>query len=538
MAKLHSRNQKNYEFPFVSPETQSYILSLTASELSQVISQGKISSVQVVSTYCQRAHNIGRSYNLTAEENFDQALELAKICDEDLSKGCLRGSLHGVPFSVKDHITMKGCISSAGMIWLLDHPDEETAITVKILIEEGGIPFVRSNVPQAISWIETENAIYGRADNPWDRFRTPGGSTGGEGGLICSRSSPLGIGTDIGGSIRSPCNNCGVYGFRPTPQRISLDGVRTASDYDDLTNYDIIAGGQGPMGRSVDDLVMIIRAWMKEKMFRFDPVIVPLPFDEKMFGDKKRLKIGYFYDLPCFMSTGYVKEAILRCGRELSKNHEVVSFEFKNAHEIVQIFIKLISVDGNTHLKRALHNEPPMDFYKLQFFTSDHPWVTNSIKTILKALGHKRLHSLMDSQSYISPSEYISLYRQAEKICQEAIDQWANEGLDIIICPTLGVAAPYHGGAAQTIPGLAFSYIWNLLKFPSGIVPVGLVKNNEVGYKDEFNDPITQGCCDQMQNTEGMPYGIQIVAQPYKDEIALRVMKEVEGIFDFHKYAL
>lgn len=96
---------------------------------------------------------------------------------------------------------------------------------MELLRDAGAIPFVRSNVPQALMLPETDNNVWGRTSNPWDVSRSVGGSSGGEGGLIAFGASPLGIGTDIGGSIRNPAHVCGIVGLKPTPHRISHQGV-------------------------------------------------------------------------------------------------------------------------------------------------------------------------------------------------------------------------------------------------------------------------------------------------------------------------
>ncbi len=119
--------------------------------------------------------------------------------------------------SIKDHIGEKGRISSVGAEHFADFTSEEDAKCVELIKKEGGIPFVKSNNPQLVFVFETFNRIYGMAANPHNPKRSCAGSSGGEGGLIASKCSPLGLGTDIGGSIRGPGAFNGVYGFKPTP---------------------------------------------------------------------------------------------------------------------------------------------------------------------------------------------------------------------------------------------------------------------------------------------------------------------------------
>lgn len=109
---------------------------------------------------------------------------------------------------------------------------------------------------------ESANRIWGAARNPWDASRTPGGSSGGEAALVAARASPLGIGTDIGGSIRIPAHFCGVFGFKPTPDRISNRGVAVPRPGNRPSGQIAVKSTAGPFGRSVADLRLVMRAWL------------------------------------------------------------------------------------------------------------------------------------------------------------------------------------------------------------------------------------------------------------------------------------
>ena len=124
-------------------------------------------------------------------------------------------------FKVKLQIEEKGRISTVGCAHMVDYIGREDAISVRMIREAGGIPFVKSNNCQIVFSMNTDNFIYGIAQNPYNVFRTTGGSSGGEGGLAATKCSPLGLGTDIGGSIRYPAAFNGVYAFKPTPYRVS-----------------------------------------------------------------------------------------------------------------------------------------------------------------------------------------------------------------------------------------------------------------------------------------------------------------------------
>ena len=146
------------------------------------------------------------------------ALELEKVPEEQ------RGHLYGLPMSIKECFKVKGYYATAGMSRFLDHPTPEDGQFVKGLKDNGAIPFCLTNVSQTMKSYGCSNPIYGVTSNPMSKLRSPGGSSGGEASLIASGGSLLGIGTDVGGSLRIPAHFCGAVGMKPTTGRIYQKG--------------------------------------------------------------------------------------------------------------------------------------------------------------------------------------------------------------------------------------------------------------------------------------------------------------------------
>lgn len=176
--------------------------------------------------------------DIVAEEAFAQATEAATAlahevsaseskdrAEEDALLGVNSKPLLGVPISVKDQIDMAGFDSTCGLAARCFKPAKDDCILIKLLIDKGAIPFIRGNVPQCLMLPESDNNVWGQSKNPHDPRTTPGGSSGGDAALVAYRATPLAIGTDIGGSLRIPAHYCGIYTFKPTPQRISLKGI-------------------------------------------------------------------------------------------------------------------------------------------------------------------------------------------------------------------------------------------------------------------------------------------------------------------------
>ncbi|NXQ75057.1 VDHAP protein, partial [Quiscalus mexicanus] len=189
-----------------------------------------------------------------------------------------KGLLYGIPISIKDHINCKGHVSSGGMVKFLGQVKEEDSVIVQVLKHQGGIPFVKTNIPQTMINYDCSNLIFGQTLNPLNPQKSPGGSSGGEGALIAGGGSILGMGSDIAGSIRLPSSFCGLCGLKPTGNRISPPG----SSAGDRPFVLAVAGVLGPMARDVDSLALCMKALLCQEMFQLDPSVPPIPFNEQV----------------------------------------------------------------------------------------------------------------------------------------------------------------------------------------------------------------------------------------------------------------
>ncbi|NXE39658.1 VDHAP protein, partial [Ptilorrhoa leucosticta] len=195
---------------------------------------------------------------------------------QKLKKQKEKGLLYGIPISIKDHINCKGHISSGGMVKFLGQVKEEDSVIVQVLKHQGGIPFVKTNIPQTMINYDCSNLIFGQTLNPLNHQKSPGGSSGGEGALIAGGGSILGIGSDVAGSIRLPSSFCGLCGLKPTGNRISPPGCS------DSPFVLAVTGMLGPMARDVDSLALCMKALLCQEMFQLDPTVPPIPFDEEV----------------------------------------------------------------------------------------------------------------------------------------------------------------------------------------------------------------------------------------------------------------
>lgn len=247
------------------------ITALGAAALSAKIRNHELSCIQVTEAFCHQAAVAQQLTNCLTEIFFTEAMEQARQLDDMLkTTGRPIGPLHGVPVSIKDQINIKGQHTAAGYISFARNPArDQDAQLVEVLRNAGAIMYCKTNNPQCMMTLDTVNNIYGRTVNPWNNKIGPGGSSGGEGALLAMHGSPLGIGADLGGSIRIPAAYCGLYGFKPSAKRVSLRGSECT-----MSGQESIVAAAGPLAHNVEDLELFLqvnsdaRPWLKEPLLR------------------------------------------------------------------------------------------------------------------------------------------------------------------------------------------------------------------------------------------------------------------------------
>ncbi|XP_059583770.1 vitamin D3 hydroxylase-associated protein isoform X3 [Alligator mississippiensis] len=320
----------------------SRILSLPLVELAEKLKEGSLSAESVLYTYVDKA--------LAATRELNCLRQLIPECEEqlrDLQGQKEKGLLHGVPISIKDHISYKGHLSTCGFAPFLGPPEQEDSVLVQVLKRQGAIPFAITNIPQSLFNYDCSNAIFGQTLNPWDHRKSPGGSSGGEGALIAAGGSILGFGSDLGGSIRLPSSFCGLCGLKPTGKRLSLSGVTSP-----VPGLLSVTGTIGPMARDVDGLALCMRALLGEDLFQLDPTVPPIPFNEKLFCASTPLRIGYYETDGYFLLPPCMRRAV-RETRDLLQEagHTLVPFAPPRVDYVVnELFMRGVFADGGSTL--------------------------------------------------------------------------------------------------------------------------------------------------------------------------------------------
>jgi amidase len=221
--------------------------SRSATDLAELIQKKEVSSVEVVESHLRRIEAVNPSVNAITVVLGESALEAARIADANPGTG----PLHGVPFTVKENIDCTGSATTQGVPALAEAMPPRDAPVVERMKAAGAIPIARTNLPEFGLRISTSNPLRGRTLNPWDPTRVAGGSSGGEASSLATGMSPIGLGNDIGGSLRNPAYCCGVIGLKPTTGRIPH---ASSLPPEDPGLAEQLMGVEGPMARHVKDV--------------------------------------------------------------------------------------------------------------------------------------------------------------------------------------------------------------------------------------------------------------------------------------------
>lgn len=225
----------------------SELFYLDATRLAELIRTREVSPVEVVQAHLDRIDAVNPKINAIVTVA-PSALASARVAETAIIAGEELGALHGVPFTVKDSIDTAGILTQRGSPIFKGRIPEIDATSVARMKRAGAIVLAKTNLPEFSYWIESDNLLTGRSNNPWDLDRTPGGSSGGESAAIAAGLSPLGLGTDLAISVRGPAAQTGITSLKPTHGRIPMTGVWPRVP---RRNWHV-----GPMARSVRDVAL------------------------------------------------------------------------------------------------------------------------------------------------------------------------------------------------------------------------------------------------------------------------------------------
>lgn len=472
--------------PAITDENQK-LCTKSAVELAELIRERKVKAYDVVKAYIDRMNEVNKVLNAVVDGPFMEALDEAKLIDEKIASGELtdfsKKPFLGVPFTTKDSTSVKGKLHTLGLRSRKNEKSVADAECVRLMKEAGAIIIATSNVPEVNKWCESRNSLTGQTNNPYDTRRSVGGSSGGEGCLIAACATGFGLGTDIGGSIRIPAFNCGIFGHKPTVGAINTKGCtfRTGKE----KNTMVVAG---PMSRYAEDLMPIFKVLV-------DPEMAPeLKLDEEVDVTKLR----YFYIPSNGMPT---------CS---PVNREAQSTMFKITRYFSDITgeeVKEVSLPGTEisgKLWRYWMTREPADFNKILGNGSD---LNPFVELFKKILGKSdftlaAIYSLIDG---LLPAEKAPLMEEATTKCNEALAELLGDD-GVLFFHSSPRTTPFHYYPLVKVMDFTYFGIFNVLRVPVTQVPMGL-------------------------DSKGLPLGIQVVAAKNCDRLCLAVAEELEKEF-------
>lgn len=479
----------------------------SASELLQKLHSGAVSAEEATVAFSKRAAIAGQLTSCLTETFFDQALERAKYLDEYLKREKKpAGPFHGLPISIKDSFCVKGVDSTIGFVSFLDNPPaSENSALVDLLLDLGAVLYCKTNVPQTMMTADSENNVFGRTLNPHNTSLTAGGSSGGEGALVAFRGSPLGVGTDIAGSIRIPSLCCGVYGFKPTADRVPFGGQVSPA----LHGIPGLVPCAGPLANSFSDLELFFKTVLDANPSKYDSSAYSVPWISAP-GDnveelrQRPLKIGVLPEDPVFPLHPPVKRALDEAVGALTKaGHEIIQLDYSNATSTAKangLAFQMFSIDPlDTSMKYIQKSgEPPVNSVKLG-----------------APPGEKHIYTI---------DELAGLNVQRHQFADAWHRIWVDNKLDIVLAPGAQNTAVPH----DTYRMPPYTLLWNFLDFPACIIPYGKA-SKELDPESKIFEP-QQGPSYIPEIIHGAPRAVQVVAPKFNDEKCLAAARIVDEV--------
>ncbi|EXJ78169.1 hypothetical protein A1O3_09330 [Capronia epimyces CBS 606.96] len=478
------------------------ITACDGTRLAEAIASGCWSAEEVTVAYLKRATIGHQMVNFATEFLADRALATARELDVYFKKtGKTVGPLHGVPISVKEHIGIKNRICHTGYVAWIKNVASADALVVHLLQKAGAVILLRSNEPQSLMHGDTNNNITGMTLNPCNTSLSAGGSSGGEGACIRLRGSAIGIGTDIGGSIRIPSSFNGVYGFRPTALRMPYQGIHT------------VAGGQealrsvaGPLANSMDDLELVMRSVLDQSPWEIETSLVPLPWRSVPVQATREMTVGIMHSNGLVTAHPPIRRAMKYAQAKLEEaGIRTVPWEPYRHEEASRLLGTLFFADGaQSHRKVLAESAEPV---------------------------HRLTEFVMTGARTLSFEEYWQCNVDREQLRSQYHQLMKQRGVDCILCPATNGVATRQGNNEYWF----YTGLWNLLDQPALVFPTGLEVDPALDPADVDYVPLNEN--DRREHAKycpeifaGMPICLQVVGKHFRDEETVAAARVVESV--------
>ncbi|MDP1849355.1 MAG: amidase [Solirubrobacteraceae bacterium] len=467
------------------------LIERSATDLARAIRTRETSSRDVVEAHIERIEHMQERINAVVVDRFAAARADADAADALVAASSDADDLPpflGVPCTIKESIAMAGMPNCAGLVSRNQYRSAENAPTVQRMIDAGAIPLGVTNTPELCLWIETENRQYGRTNNAYSAKRTAGGSSGGEGAVVGSGGSPLGLGADIGGSIRLPAFFNGVFGLKPSP------GVVPSTGQFPTTHTEIAAQMLtiGPIVRRAEDI------WPMLKVIAGQDGIDPYMRDVTL-GDPAAVSIEGMKIL-LSEGTSYInvsrelRAARTRAAEALEKAGAIVeTTSLKSMKKALELYLAVLKLEAGVSVAELIVAEGS---------------AAMTLRGGLRRKGpHTRALRLLLMSEWLTgkmPQGRLKKAAAAREAFAEEVAETIGDG--VLLHPTHPRVAPRHGQTVGKPWLLTTTAVFNLAGTPVAQIPLGL-------------------------NNQGLPLGVQAAAGPDNDHLAVAVALELERAF-------
>jgi len=458
------------------------LLTLSGTRLAAMIRRREISSREAVDAHIEQIEDMNPALNAVVCRRFVEAREEADAADAKVARGEALPPFHGVPCTIKECFALTGMPQTAGLVANRDHFPDTDAVAVARLRAAGAIPMGVTNVSELCMWMESNNRVYGRTNNPYDLRRIVGGSSGGEGAIIAAGGSPFGLGSDIGGSIRMPAFFNGVFGHKPTGGLVDSSGQLPVAPPGVLTYLTT-----GPLARRAEDLAPLLQ------ILAGHHAALRTPPEEV---DLSRLRVVTVPDDGRNAVDPDLREAQERCARWLgARGAKVEEVHLPGLRDSLEIWSAMLDAANGPSFSSLLGQGTPIRAGRELLL-----WALGRSSHTLPALGL----AMFEKLPKLMPDRGRELVRRGLALREELGKLLGPDG--VMLYPPYPTPAPRHG--KPIVPPFRWVYtaIMNVMELPATAVPLGL-------------------------NADGLPLGVQVVASHGNDHLCIAVALAFEREF-------
>ncbi|EER43937.1 acetamidase-A [Histoplasma capsulatum var. duboisii H88] len=477
-----------------------------APTLLRKMASGELFCLEVTTAFCKRAAIAHQLINCCTEMFFERALKQAKELDDHLARtGSVVGPLHGLPISIKDGFEIEGIDTTVGWAGLIGKPAERSGSVVRLLLSLGAVLYVKTNIPQSLMMSDSYNHVFGQSVNAFNKHLISGGSSGGEGALVGAQGSIIGVGTDIGGSIRIPAALQGLYGLLPSVGRIPWEKSSMTQNY-------IVQPVAGPISHTLGNIETFMKAVSSSCPWKTDPRALPIPWREELAKPPTGpLRIAFIFDDGVVKPQPPISRALRETAARLkAAGHEVIEWDASSHDEGINLWLKAVLADGgeDCHNMCKLVDEP-------------------LIQGMLVGEERDKLDIRQRQQLEMQKIAYREMY----------LAHWNKIGIDALVMPVMAWVNFKPRTWVESKQLLGYSALWNLLDYAALAVPITKVDPVVDTPDSEWVEHKARNESDAFNHQQynvnlvkGMPVSLQVVTERFGEEKAISIGKVIESL--------